>query len=84
MIERVYDLALKLWGYPEYRTEVQFHRTNLQESLKQAQAEKLTLETGVEMREAGLINQDQLAARMGLGAADSAAPTGIAGRTTGR
>lgn len=70
MIERVYDLALKLWGYPEYRTEVQFHRTNLQESLKQAQAEKLTLETGVEMREAGLINQDQLAARMGLGAAD--------------
>jgi len=74
MIERVYDLALKLWGFPEYRTEVQFHRTNLQESLKQAQAEKLTLETGVEMREAGLINLDQLAARMGLGAADQATP----------
>ncbi len=57
MIERVYDLALKVWEFPEFRTEVQFHRTNLQESPKQAQAEKLTLETGVKMRDAGLIGE---------------------------
>ena len=74
MVERVNDLALKLWGYPEYRTQVVFQKTNLQESLKQAQSEQVTFDTGVKMRDEGVINQDQLAARVGLQTAAGKAP----------
>ncbi len=80
MVERMNDLALKLWGYPEYRTQAAFHKTNLQESLKQAQAEQVTFDTGVKMRDEGVINQDQLAARVGLQSAAGKAPTAQRGK----